>query len=260
MLDPTVRTSAPPTPTPSPTGSDEGLGGILDRLTDGVSEIVDAVGDFAKSALEKIEAAAPHISENERIARSLVQAGGAGDASDVDLVVAELGKMPVTALRAMEAGGVKVIACRDSVTDFASDLKGVQPRGWPPGATWDSVPGAYMPDRNAVVIATTGHGTPPGAHVPATGEGHGSANLVIHESAHAVDSNVSPSLNSGSPAFNAARASDVSALPSYETQAGAAGQSESYAESAARYYGGSYGTISTPHLDAYWRDNPLGGR
>lgn len=67
----------------------------------------------------------------------------------------------------------------------------------------------------------------------------------------AVDANVSPPLNSGSLAFNAARAADVAALPSYETQAGAAGQSESYSESAARYCGSSHGTIRTPNLGAY---------
>lgn len=53
---------------------------------------------------------------------------------------------------------------------------------------------------------------------------------------------------------------DTAALPAYETQPGAAGRSETYAESAARYYGGSHVTIKTPALDAYWRDNPLGGR
>lgn len=259
-IDSATRTAPPPTPSAAPSGSDGGIGGIIGRITEGVSELIDTAQDVGKSLLDKIETTAPTMSENERIARNIVQAGGTGDQSDVNLVVAELQKMPVTALRAMEANGVKVVACRGSVTDFAADLKGVQPRGWPPGATWDSVPGAYMPDRNAVVIATTGHGTTAGAHVPATGEGHGSANLVVHEAAHAVDANVSASINSASPGFNAARTADIAALPAYETQAGAAGQSESYAESAARYYGGSHGSITTPNLDAYWRDNPLGGK
>ena len=197
--------------------------------------------------------------EGERIARRLVQAGGTGDRADVALVVAELTKMPIAALRRLESSGVKVIACRGSVTDYATDLKGVRPRGWPPGATWDAVPGAHIGGRNAVVIAVIGHGkgTP---HVAKTGEGHGSANLVIHEATHAIDAKLGATRNSSSAAFNKARNKDVAALPAYERQPGAAGKSEAYAESAARYYGSSHGKIKTPALDAYWRDNPLGGR
>lgn len=188
------------------------------------------------------------------IARSLVVPGGSGTQQDVDLVVAELEKMPAAALLAMARDGTKVIACRGNVTDYAPELSGVRPRGWPPGATWDTVPGAYMPDKNAVVIATTGHGTPQGAHVPATGEGHGSANLVIHEAAHAIDAATGAS---GSTAFNEARNKDIDGLTDYEKQPGAAGQSETFAESAARYYGGG-NACNTPNINDYWRRHPLG--
>ncbi len=155
----------------------------------------------------------------------------------------------------MKADGTKVIACRGSVTDHASSLRGVQPRGWAPGDTWDIVPGMYDPNANEVVVATTGHGTPAGAHVPVTGEGHGSANLAVHEALHAVDHNRGGTARSAGADFNTARTADLPNLGTYETQAGSAGQEETWAESGARYYGGGGGTTN---LDGYWRNNPPG--
>ena len=114
-----------------------------------------------------------------------------------------------------------------------------------------------MPDKNAVVIATAGSGAD--IHVPATGEGHGSANMVVHEASHAIDAHAGD-FNSASPAFLKARTSDLNSLSDYERQTGAGGPSETYAESAARYYGGSGGPSKTPALDAYWAANPLGGK
>lgn len=188
------------------------------------------------------------------LARVLVVPGGSGTQQDVDLVVAELEKMPASALMALVKNGTKVVACRDNVTDYEPSLKGVRPRGWPPGSSWDSVPGAYMGDKNAVVIATRGHGSAGGPYVPPTGDGHGSVNLVIHETAHAVDAATG---GSASREFNEARDKDMGNLSDYERQAGAAGQSETFAESAARYYGGG-NACNTPNLNDYWRRHPLG--
>jgi hypothetical protein len=153
----------------------------------------------------------------------------------------------------MKNNNTKVVACRGSVTDYRKDLKGVKPRGWPPGSSWDTVPGAYMHDTNEVVIATTGQGTPAGAHVPVAGEGHGSANLTLHESAHAYDLGGGPPL-SGTQDFNGARNADLGQLSAYETQAGSAGQQETFAESAARLYSGT--DTTTPNLAKYWSSVP----
>lgn len=185
------------------------------------------------------------------MAQAMVHSGGSGDAADAALVAAELAKMPGPMLLAMMQNGTRVVACRGSVTDYRSDLAGVQPRGWPPGSTWDTVPGAFMPDTNEVVIGTRGHGTPAGAHVPATGDGHGSANLVVHESSHAYDHDTGAS---ASDDFNAARTADQGSLPAYETQPGSAGQEESFAESHARHVEGSDG--GTPNLQNYWNTHP----
>lgn len=197
----------------------------------------------------------------EALARKLVRAGGSGDTTDVELVVGQLKRLPVEALQSMIDNKVSVIACRGSITDHATALQGVKPRGWPPGSTWDIVPGGYRPAQNEVVIATRGHGTPTGAHVPATGQGHGSYNLVIHEAMHAVDAHGKGGKLSGGAAFTTARAADLGALSVYQRQPAPAGPEETYAESAARFYGGDPTSVTaTPALDAYWRSAPFAAR
>jgi uncharacterized Zn-binding protein involved in type VI secretion len=194
---------------------------------------------------------------NDRLmlALSITKAGGRGDAVDVALVVEQLAKLPADQLQILKDAGVSVIACRGTVTDYRTDLKGVHPRGWPPGATWDKVPGAYTKDRKEVVIGTIGQDSPDGPHVPETGEGHGSVNLVDHEAEHAVDHATG---GSASAEFNKARDKDKSTLPAYETQEGRAGQEENFAESGARYYGGDPNDAKKhPNLHDYWKSDPL---
>ena len=193
--------------------------------------------------------AAP-VNPNLALATSLVSTGGSGTAEDAKLVAQSLAKLPKSSLEQMQKNGTKVIACRGSVTDYRTDLKGVQPRGWPPGATWDKVPGANTPDKNEVVIAVIGHGTPAGPHVPKTGEGHGSVNLVVHEASHSIDLNGKGPSPSQSDDFTKARDADMNKLSDYEKQAGEAGQQETYAESAARHAEGK--DQDTPHLKKYW--------
>jgi len=55
-------------------------------------------------------------------------------------------------------------------------LRGEHPRGWPDGATWDTVPGAG---------GTSGYAANPNREL--TGRGHSSSSLALHEYAHAVD-------------------------------------------------------------------------
>lgn len=100
-----------------------------------------------------------------------------------------------------------------------------------------------------MVIATIGH--PNNPHVPNSGEGHGGHNLVLHETAHGLD--LGGGGRSAGADFNAARAADAAGLAPYESQAGSAGQQESYAESAARYYGGDPNDATNhPNLHQYW--------
>ena len=191
-------------------------------------------------------------------ALGLIDMTGSADAMDAALVAGELAKMPQSMLDIMNAQGTRVKVCRGSMTEYRTDLHNVHPRGWPPGATWDTVPGAFTPDRNEVVIAVIGHGAGETPHVPATGEGHGSSNLVIHESTHSIDEATGGANRSTGTDFNNARNADAATLDPYESQAGSAGQEETYAESAARYYGGdTTDEASHPNLHSYWGSDPL---
>jgi hypothetical protein len=191
-------------------------------------------------------------------ASSITKAGGKGTASDVKLVIPQLEKWPAATLLTLKQQGTKVVVCRGSVTDYLTDLKGVRPRGWPPGSTWDSVPGLCDSPKNEVVIAIIGHasGKP---HVPRKGEGHGSYNLVVHESAHAVDKCTGGKTHrSTGAAFTAARKKDLATLDAYESQPAPAGPEETWAESAARYYGGDKSDAKThPNLHKFWATHPV---
>ncbi|MBN9686958.1 MULTISPECIES: anthrax toxin lethal factor-related metalloendopeptidase [unclassified Corallococcus] len=191
------------------------------------------------------------------IARSITKTGGSGTSSDVELVVPRLEKWTTASLFALEKQGTQVVVCRGSVTDYVVSLKGVRPRGWPPGSTWDSVPGLHKSETNEVVIAIIGHAAKK-PHVPRLGEGHGSYDLVVHESAHAVDKSGGATKRSASPAFTQARKKDLATLSAYEKQSGSAGPEETWAESAARYFGKDPKDAKAhPNLHGFWASNPV---
>jgi hypothetical protein len=191
------------------------------------------------------------------LARGMTTTGGTGTAADARLVRAELERMPVGALQIMTNNKTKVVACRNDVVDALPHLATAHPRGYKPGATWTGVPGVFNGPTNQLVIATFGHGTAAGAHVPVTGEGHGAYSLVIHEAFHSIDG-TGASSRSKEADFVAARDADKATLDSYEGQAGTPGERETYAESAARYYGGDPNDATNhPNLHDFWATHPI---
>ena len=187
----------------------------------------------------------------------ICSAKGSANAADVAIVSKELQKLPLSVLLAYQKAGCKVVVCRKSVTDYRTDLKGVHPRGWSKGKTWDKVPGLYSPEKKEVIVAVVGHGTATGPHYPRTGEGHGSASLLVHEMYHALDASTQPA-HSAAADFTAARTADQAKLSAYERQAGEAGQQETYAESAARFFAGGHSDATQhPHLHKYWESDVL---
>jgi hypothetical protein len=143
----------------------------------------------------------------------------------------------------MQAHGITVVAAKNSVTDYLTHLKGVRPRGWPPGSGWDSVPGTVNASKE-VVIATHG------GKVPATGDGHGAYSLTTHEIFHAIDR---AGGWSKAPELAKARDADAASLDAYLKQPGDAGLEEAFAESAAHYFRGDVAWGKThPNLWSYW--------
>ena len=112
------------------------------------------------------------------------------------------------------------------------------------------VPGIFNPSSNEVVIAVIGHGTDAGPHIPLSGEGEGSADLVVHETAHGLDMGGGSPFLSASQTFNAARNLRLNLVTQYEMQPGEAGQQETFAESAARFFTSQDDAM--PQLHLYW--------
>ncbi len=188
-------------------------------------------------------------------ASSLVISGGSGTDEDLPLVAVELAKFGPAILRTLANENQKIVVCHDSVTDYLTDLRGVHPGGWPADATWDRVPGTFDFARRETVIAL--RLSPEGYRMPHYGQGHRSHNLTLHETAHALDWNALHGRHSTSDlAFADARTADLASLSTYELQWGNTGLQETYAESAARYFGNdSMDAVLHPHLHAYW-DGP----
>lgn len=181
----------------------------------------------------------------------LLGIGGSADASDVAAVRPAAAQLPPQVLAFLRMKGARIIVCRGSITDHAKELRGVQPRGWPAGMTWDIVPGVYLPGRKQVVVATLAAGAGV-RRLPVRGEGHGSFNLLLHETMHGHDFLKNHRLL-GAARFVAARTADFARLGSYEQQAGDAGLQETYAESAARAFGRDATlAASWPQLAQFW--------
>ena len=244
-------------PTPPPPGADD---------DDDALEAPPPFGEAIKKKLASIkrfftpskdfppEPSAKELQARQTVITAVSQKGGTADDNDVALVGKEFEKLPSALLKLLETSGMKITACRGSVTDHMTELAGVQPRGWPDGMTWDSVPGCYSPSTKQILVATKGHST--GApEVPKTGDGHGSANLALHEGGHAINLSQDPMLASAGE-FTGARTPDLEGITAYEKQAGNAGLDETFAESSARYFSGDPASAeSTPNLHKYWNKN-----
>jgi hypothetical protein len=172
--------------------------------------------------------------ETRKLALSLISPAGSGSKEDIPIVLEELLKMPPQYLQLLKDKGVRVLVGRDNVVDVVPEFKGVTPRGWEgSGKTWDDAGGMFSIQKNAIIVTTTGHGQPGGPRISTK---HGSDNLVLHEAFHAVEHHSPQHFKPGSD-FMKAYEADLDLLSDYEKQAGVAGPSEAFAESAAEYFG-----------------------
>ena len=189
--------------------------------------------------------------------KSLVVSGGSGTAEDVTAVVAGAARLPGWAIEHFRKRKIRIVACRGSVTDFETALRGQVPRGWEGlGRTWDDVPGTYFDNKRRVVIATIAKD---GARVvPDKFSGlHGSDDLVVHESLHGYDYSTGHVVLAA-PSFLAARDADAPNLPDYEKQPGQAGLEEAFAESGAQYCLDRTAMVArVPALAGFWDSMPI---
>lgn len=197
-----------------------------------------AAGQAANAAGHADEAAAAARAARHTAATAVVATGGAATAADAALAVNRLAEtVPASVLQQLEQAGVKVVVAQGSITEHLTHLKGVQPRGWPPGSTWESVAGAYNPATKEAVVATR-EAADAGRRLPGVTES-ASADVLLHEVGHAVNNtgkgSTATTLVSDSQHFQDAYNADKAALGEYYQQAGAAGRDEAFAEGFARY-------------------------
>ncbi len=143
---------------------------------------------------------------------------------------------PRIATRLREAGlrGVHLGTADLPHLDDLGDLHNEQPRGWTPGATWDSVGGVYDGTRHVAAVASLGRS--------------GSRATVLHELGHAMGDLFRMPVGTGAlgerriddhPDLVAAHQRLFHKLSPYEQQAGPGGRpgrQEFWAESVAHYF------------------------
>jgi hypothetical protein len=113
-------------------------------------------------------------------------------------------------------GGIDIVD--GPVTDVMTELRGVTPRGWPDGTTWDNVPGLHDPSTNRVILGGQG--------------AHGSGSLAVHETGHALDH----AMGDASDSVEFRQLYDkMGTTNPYLAQPGVAGRQETFAEGLASW-------------------------
>lgn len=154
--------------------------------------------------------------------------------ADVQTVLA---KMSVRATALAKEYGISIWAGQ-RVTDRFPHLKGIYPRGWYPGATWDDADGVYD---TSTRIAAVAEGPLAGSSSSERRRG-----VLAHEFGHALDD--ASAIFSSRNEFKVAYKRDVDGMTQserdqlgYYLQPGAAGRSEAFAEAFAHVIGEAAG-------------------
>jgi hypothetical protein len=204
--------------------------------------------------------------ERRKRAHAIVDASVSGDSNatdaDTGLIADHMAEhMPLKEMEALQKAGIKVKVTRGAVTSYLTALKGVHPRDWPAGASWDKVPGTYWAPTKEIVIATEDGG---GGKRKLPGSDLASSEDVFeHEAAHALNRTGSGGLLSDADDFKSAYGKDGTKgkfAQEYYHQRGpdgkdsSAGRDEAFAESNAMYLSDPERLKrECPHLYEYWR-------
>jgi RHS repeat-associated protein len=219
------------------------------------SEVWKAIKNVASSAWEGIKDAWKAIRNAASSAWKWIK----NEQPLPPMIADQLAKVPKRYLDEMRLEGVRWETVESRVGEYkpAHISEDEAARGYKQGEKVTDVPGAYDPPTKTVIIAVH----------PA--KKHGSANIVLHETGHALDEshggNWSTTLESDSPDFRAAYEADADTFYGYlsETSGDEAqpknptgARSEAYAESFAEYYANPHMNellqLFYPHLWAYW--------
>lgn len=144
--------------------------------------------------------------------------------------------MPDKIRKLLDDNGVRIVAA-NYVTDALPSLKGQQPRGYPPGSTWEKVDGIYHGWQTIVVAEH--HLDDNNKEAP----NHDPEGVTRHEIGHAVNAWLGDYAQTST--FTTAYDNDVANMPAdvketlkYFLQTGEGGKSETFAEVFASLNGG----------------------
>ena len=177
------------------------LGGKYDRYLD--EKIGSSAADVTSPTRARPPAANPAKASQAKLRRALNGRLHVKQSISSEKHIHELAnEMPRTFQRALAHHEVDVWIGPGSVPDqdHLGSLKGVRPRGWAEGQTWDIVPGAYNPSSRVVALGDE------------SAFGHGSTSLALHEGGHGVDDAVGSLLREGGHDIPASRQDSFSSL------------------------------------------------
>jgi hypothetical protein len=138
--------------------------------------------------------------------------------------------LPVPVRDKLREAGIKIAVGR-RVTEIMPEFKGVTPRGWPKGTTWDNAEGLYHGGVKKAIVTEKYIGRVSGLEI-STGRAEG---VLRHEVGHAYDAALESfsSTNEFKTAHNADRSmmdEAISEKLAYFLQLGGAGRQEAFAE------------------------------
>jgi hypothetical protein len=117
--------------------------------------------------------------DDDEIIKSLIELPASSyNKQDAESMISRIEQFQPDILARLVQNGVKIRLITGKLTDEPEykELKGVTPRGWEgTGKTWDDIPGV---GGNPVILRIG---------FSESGKGHGSLNLELHETSHAID-------------------------------------------------------------------------
>lgn len=167
---------------------------------------------------------------------------------------AALSALPDAAKRALGSFGARVDIGR-TLTGTRPDLKGVHPRGWPDGFTWDNSEGCASPPASPTGVWVAERLRDPFAKGKPWVTSRRAAHVMRHELGHVIDyahggASHSPGFMQAYDADRARVHKDLLLVNPYFLQEGEAGREETFAEQVASVVSG--GTdMQMPHTYAY---------